>query len=44
MNLRQHDIAELNKKKLIVTTEKDFMRLQKYNSLDREIILFANYN
>lgn len=33
----QQDIAELNTKELIVTTEKDFMRLQKYKSLEEKL-------
>jgi len=31
------DIEELNKRELIITTEKDFMRLQKYNSLKEKL-------
>lgn len=33
----EHDIAQLNTKELIVTTEKDFMRLQKYKSLKAKL-------
>jgi tetraacyldisaccharide 4'-kinase len=33
----EQDIAELNTKELIVTTEKDFMRLQKYKSLKEKL-------